>query len=306
MITVGVQTKGLLPEKNTDEAFKMIHDAGFDCVDINIDTFLKNSDLYSGKLNGFFSESMHNLVEYFLSYSVVMEKYGIRASQMHAPYPVRVEGRDVQNNYMQGEVIPKSIVIAEVLGVPWVVIHPFKMQYKYGKEREFQENIEYYKMLVPILKQCKVGICLENLYEALGNRIVEGVCADPEEAVRYIDTLNDYAGEELFGFCLDTGHLQLVNRDPAEFIHILGHRIKALHLHENDGAGDLHQLPYSFGSTAGEGQDWNGIMKALKDVGFAGTLSFETFPTMNSFPRSMQKHVLETIHDIGAYWTTLI
>ena len=41
MITVGVQTKGLLPEKNTDEAFKMIHDAGFDCVDINIDTFLR-------------------------------------------------------------------------------------------------------------------------------------------------------------------------------------------------------------------------------------------------------------------------
>ena len=74
MITVGVQTKGLLPEKNTDEAFKMIHDAGFDCVDINIDTFLKNSDLYSGKLNGFFSESMDNLVEYFLSYRVVMEK----------------------------------------------------------------------------------------------------------------------------------------------------------------------------------------------------------------------------------------
>ena len=102
MITVGIQTKGLLPEKNTDEAFKMIHDAGFDCVDINIDTFLKNSDLYSGKLNGFFSESMDNLVEYFLSYRVAMEKYGIRASQMHAPYPVRVEGRDVQNNYMQG------------------------------------------------------------------------------------------------------------------------------------------------------------------------------------------------------------
>ena len=90
MITVGVQTKGLLPEKNTDEAFKMIHDAGFDCVDINIDTFLKNSDLYSGKLNSFFSESMDNLVEYFLSYRVAMEKYGIRASQMHAPYPVRV------------------------------------------------------------------------------------------------------------------------------------------------------------------------------------------------------------------------
>ena len=49
MITVGVQTKGLLPEKNTDEAFKMIHDAGFDCVDINIDKLIKqivNNPLY--------------------------------------------------------------------------------------------------------------------------------------------------------------------------------------------------------------------------------------------------------------------
>ena len=45
MYKVGVQTKGLLPEKDIDEAFCMIHEAGFDCVDINIDAFLKNSDV---------------------------------------------------------------------------------------------------------------------------------------------------------------------------------------------------------------------------------------------------------------------
>lgn len=305
MYKVGVQTKGLLPEKDIDEAFCMIHEAGFDCVDINIDAFLKNSDLYAGKLNGFFSEDINNLLQYFMQYRMAMDKYGIKASQMHAPYPVRVEGRGKQNDYMQGEVIPKSLVIAEVLGVPWVVVHPFKMQYKYNKMTEFNTNIEYFKMLVPILKQCNVGICFENLYEGLGERLVEGVCADPEEAVRYIDTLNEYAGQELFGFCLDSGHLQLVKRDPVEFIHIMGSRLKALHLHENDAKGDLHQLPYSFGDDSLSGQDWNGIMKALKEIDFKGTLSFETYPTMNSFPMSMQETVLKTIHDIGEYWSGL-
>lgn len=305
MYKVGVQTKGLLPEKDIDEAFCMIHEAGFDCVDINIDSFLKNTDLYAGKLNGFFSEDINNLLQYFMQYRMAMDKYGIKASQMHAPYPVRVEGRGKQNDYMQGEVIPKSLVIAEVLGVPWVVVHPFKMQYKYNKMTEFNTNIEYFKMLVPILKQCNVGICFENLYEGLGERLVEGVCADPEEAVRYIDTLNEYAGQELFGFCLDAGHLQLVKRDPVEFIHTMGNRLKALHLHENDAKGDLHQLPYSFGDDAASGQDWNALINALKDIGFSGTLSFETYPTMNSFPMSMQETVLKTIHDIGEYWSGL-
>lgn len=305
MYKVGVQTKGLLPEKDIDEAFCMIHEAGFDCVDINIDSFLKNTDLYAGKLNGFFSEDINNLLQYFMQYRMAMDKYGIKALQMHAPYPVRVEGRGKQNDYMQGEVIPKSLVIAEVLGVPWVVVHPFKMQYKYNKMTEFNTNIEYFKMLVPILKQCNVGICFENLYEGLGERLVEGVCADPQEAVRYIDTLNEYAGQELFGFCLDTGHLQLVKRDPVEFIHTMGNRLKALHLHENDAKGDLHQLPYSFGNDLLSGQDWNGIMKALKEIDFKGTLSFETYPTMNSFPMSMQETVLKTIHDIGEYWSGL-
>ena len=101
-----------------------------------------------------------------------------------------------QNEYMQGNVIPKNILIAEFLGVPWMVVHPFKMQYVYGKDVERAKNIEYFKMLIPLLKQCNVGICFENLYEGIGQRLVEGVCADPDDAIWYLDTLNDYAGEE--------------------------------------------------------------------------------------------------------------
>lgn len=301
MLDIGVQTKGILPEMDIDKGFRLISDAGFTRVDINIDTFLKNSDLYAGNVNQFFDASIEELGVYFSQYVEVMNKYGIRPSQMHAPYPVRVEGRDKQNDYMQGTVIPKSIYIASVLGIPWVVIHPFKMQYKYNKDIEKKMNIAYFKMLIPMLKQCKVGVCFENLYEGMGQRIVEGVCADPYDAVWYIDTLNEIAGEEIFGFCLDTGHLQLVKRDPYEFIKVMGSRLKVLHIHENDAIGDLHQMPYTFGNSKDDGQIWERLYKGLKDIGFNGTLSFETYPCVNSFPKPMTGAVLKTICDIGKY-----
>lgn len=301
MLKVGVQTKGILPDMPVDKGFQFIKDAGFEKVDLSIDTFLKNSDLYAGNVNRFFDASVEDLLVYFNDYRIAMEKVGISPSQMHAPYPVNVLGRGKQNEYMQGNVIPKNILIAEFLGVPWMVVHPFKMQYVYGKDVERAKNIEYFKMLIPLLKQCNVGICFENLYEGIGQRIVEGVCADPDDAIWYLDTLNDYAGEELFGFCLDTGHLQLVKRDPYEFITKLGSRLKVLHIHENDAIGDLHQMPYTFGTNESEGQVWDRIYKGLKHIKFDGTLSFETFPTMNSFPKGMSASVLKTICSIGEY-----
>lgn len=306
MLDIGVQTKGILPEMSADKGFELIKNAGFDRVDINIDTFLKNTDVYAGNVNRFFDASVEELFVYFNQYRQAMEKFGIRASQCHAPYPVRVEGRGAQNEYMQGTVIPKTILLAEFLGVPWVVIHPFKMQYLHGRDRERSENFKYFKMLTPLLKQCRVGVCFENLYEGIGNRIVEGVCANPDDAVWYIDRLNEYAGEELFGFCLDTGHLQLVKREPYEFIKKLGGRLKALHLHENDSAGDLHQMPYTFGSSENEGQSWECIFKALKEINFGGTLSFETYPCVNSFPKGMSESVLKAIHGIGQYMSERI
>lgn len=301
MLDIGVQTKGILPEKMPSDGIRQIKQAGFNKIDFNLDVYLKNSDLYAGNVNSFFDQDVEKLFAHFLPLAQAMVDNGVRASQMHAPYPVRVEGKQEQNEYMQCEVIPKSIVIAGALEIPYVVVHPFKMQYLYGRERERQENIEYFKMLIPLLRDCKVKACVENLYEGIGGRIVEGVCADPEDAVWYVDTLNELAGEELFGFCLDTGHLQLTKRDPYDFITRLGNRLKILHLHENDAIGDLHQMPFSFGASKDAGLDWDGIIRGLREIDYQGTLSFETFPCMNSFPKGMADSVLEAIHGVGEY-----
>lgn len=302
MLKIGVQTKGIIEENsNIHEGFRKIKEAGFERVDFNLDAFLMNSDVYAGKINRFFDQELSEVLPYFEKYREAMESNGLRPSQMHAPYPVRVVAKPQVTQYMQGTVIPKSLFIGEALGVPWMVLHPFKLQYTHGKRQEILENMEYFKALIPLIRQSGVRVCMENLYESVGGRIVEGVCADPDDAIHYIDTLNETAGEELFGFCLDTGHLQLVKRDPYEFIKKLGSRIKILHIHENDGIGDLHQIPFTFGAKGERGADWEGVFRGLKEIGFDGTLSFETFPCMNSFPPSCEETLLKTIHEIGVY-----
>ena len=60
-------------------------------------------------------------------------------------------------------------------------------------------------------------------------------------------------------------------------------------------------MPYTLGTNESEGQVWDRIYKGLKHIKFDGTLSFETFPTMNSFPKGMSASVLKTICSIGEY-----
>lgn len=299
MIKVGVQTKGILPEMGLEKGVALIAATGFERVDFNLDTFLKNSDVYAGRINTFFDNDLESLLSYFEEYRKMFEKYGIKPSQMHAPYPILVPTRADVTDYMQKVVIPKSIAIAGWMQIPWVVMHPFKLQYKYGIEAEQAMNLQYFQSIIPMLKEHHVGVCVENLYESVGGRITEGTCANPAEAAWYVDVLNQLAGEELFGCCLDTGHMELTHREPADYIRQIGSRLKILHMHENDAIGDLHQMPYTFGAKPDDGVDWKDFCKALREVGFDGTLSFETFPCVNSFPRGAREEVLRTIRTIG-------
>ena len=298
-MNVGVQTKGILPEMGLEEGVALIANAGFESVDFNLDTFLKNSDVYAGRMNKFFDADLESLLAYFGEYKKAFEAHGIRPSQMHAPYPILVPARGDVTDYMQEIVIPKSIAIAGMMEIPWVVMHPFKLQYTYGIDAERAMNLKYFESLIPLLKAYNVGVCVENLYQSVGGRITEGTCADPQDAIYYVDTLNQLAGEELFGCCLDTGHMELTHREPTDYIRQVGKRLKILHMHENDAIGDLHQMPYTFGSRSEDGVDWNDFRKALDEIGFDGTLSFETFPCVSSFPRGARVEVLRTIREIG-------
>ena len=52
MLKIGVQSKGILDSELLDleTGFERIKKAGFDCIDLNLDVFLKNSELYQGEM----------------------------------------------------------------------------------------------------------------------------------------------------------------------------------------------------------------------------------------------------------------
>ena len=77
-------------------------------------------------------------------------------------------------------------------------------------------NIRFYASLIPALLKSNVTVCLENLPVGRNRGMdkLEGICCDPQDAAELIDTLNGMAGREVFGLCLDSGHLNLIRRDP--------------------------------------------------------------------------------------------
>ena len=70
------------------------------------------------------------------------------------------------------------------------------------------------------------------------------------------------------GFCYDSGHHNC--RTPDEdLLEKYGSRLMALHLHDNDGSGDWHLLPFD-GNI-----DWAKTMRNIAAAGYTGAVSLE-------------------------------
>ncbi len=300
---IGVQTKNVIEDRNPLEGFGLLRQAGFTCCDFSLNAYLLNSSLYRSETNDFFDQSEHELEAFFMPHKDAAKAAGIRISQMHMPYPNYVpNGGDELNNYLKTVVAPKSLKICAFMDCRYIVIHGFKLAHYLGSEEaEWEKTLEFIEYLAPLAKALGITLCIENIYTGIGSHIVEGPCCDARKAAVRIDAINEKYGAEVLGFCFDTGHANLVGIDFERFITALDYRLKVLHIHDNDGISDLHQIPYTFTKTRENlpSTDWNGFVRGLRKIQFDGVLSFETAPVLTAFPESMKRSVLAFIADIG-------
>lgn len=310
MLEIGVQTKNVIMDENPREGFEMLKAAGFSCCDFSLNAYLTNSSLYQFEVNHFFNQSMQELQAFFIKHKEAAAAAGIRIHQMHMPYPNYVPRAPEEfNDYLFHVVAPKSMEICAFLECPYIVVHGFKLaRYLGSEEAEWQQTETFLESLMPMARELHITVCIENLYTGTGTHLMEGPCCDAGKAAERIDRMNEKYGAEVMGFCFDTGHANLTGLDFERFITTLGDRLKVLHIHDNDGVGDLHQIPFTFskGRENKTSTDWEGFIKGLRQIGFNNTLNFETAPVLTTFPKEMKPKALRFIADIGAYFAEKI
>ncbi|MCM1217941.1 MAG: sugar phosphate isomerase/epimerase [Lachnospiraceae bacterium] len=305
MLQLGVQTENAVNDEHPEEGFAMLARAGFSCADFSLNGYLKNTDIYHSQLNRFFDRTVQELEAFFALHKQGAEAAGITINQMHMPYPNYVPGGgEALNVYLREVVAPKSMAVCAFFGCPYIVVHGFKLARFLGSEEaEWEQTERFLDFLAPMAKEMGITVCIENLYEGIGGHLVEGPCCDAKKAVGRIARMNEKYHSEVLGFCFDTGHANLVGLDFEEFITTLGPHLKVLHIHDNDGISDLHQIPFTFTKTRENkpSTDWESFTRGLQNIGFDGVLSFETAPVLSAFPEVMKADVLAFIAKIGMY-----
>ena len=310
MLGIGVQSKNVVEDQCPEKGFQMLKDTGFSCADFSLNSYLTNTDLYAGKVNAFFSRSISELEQHFLAHKKGAKKAGIRINQMHMPYPIYIpDGPKEINDFLWNEVAVKSMQICNFLECKNIVVHGFKLARFLGSEEaEWGYTERFLDTIAPLAKEMGITICIENLYGGIGGHLLEGPCCDARKAAVRIDRMNERYQAEVLGFCFDTGHANLVGLDFEDFLTTLGSRLKVLHIHDNDGVADLHQIPFTFTRSRENvtSTDWEGFIRGLRKIGFDQVLSFETAPVLTAFPQELKAQALTLIAQSGAYFAKKI
>lgn len=297
---ISVQTDAACNVLGIEEGMKAIREAGFEIIDFSaLCGHYTWEDAQAEKRCEFFDDD-EKLAALMKEYADAAEKYGVEFGQFHAPFPAYYPRKPAATEIAR-EMIRKSIELCGKAGCPYIIVHPcFDGSARFPsltKEQEYQINIEFYSSLIPLLKKYNVVCCLENMWgqDWKSKKIYFGSCSDMREACRYIDELNAIAGEKRFGFCLDIGHLLLLGLDPCYAIEELGDRLVTLHVHDNDGNGDDHTLPY-LGVC-----NWERVIKGLRKVGYKGTFNMETLGFNQKFPKELIPDALKMIGATAKY-----
>ncbi len=177
------------------------------------------------------------------------------------------------------------------LGIENAVLH-FNGGGNLSPEERMARRLEAVRILRDHAKGTGVTICLENLGSVPATHTVQ-----------QLNAIIDQVGGDL-GICLDTGHLHLTNglgqtaQSHREFILGAGERLKAMHITENNGKNDVHQMPYS----ARTGVNWQEVVAAVKETGYNGLFNLEILGE-NKCPLPIRHAKLRFIKEMTDYMT---
>ena len=254
MLKIGIESDAYFSIDEYKQGFKKIKSHGYDCVDYSS---LANPGCY------LYKKTEKEFVDFLKDVRKTAENEGVEISQMHGLWP---SNDTTDETRKQGiEYLKKQILAAKELGCPNLVIHPC-LPYKTGPEPDnvlgWETNVERLEKILPTAEKFGVNICVENL----------PFLAIKMSQVDWLKKLLDYFQHPNLKICFDTGHANVYQDDLAEDVRKIGKDLQCLHVHDNRGNWDEHMTPYK-GTI-----DWESFLTALKQIGYKGCFSLETYP----------------------------
>ncbi|UCC12255.1 MAG: sugar phosphate isomerase/epimerase [candidate division WOR-3 bacterium] len=183
-------------------------------------------------------------------------QHGVLVDSIHAPFGSRfdISSPDPGIRTTGIELTLRAIDACRMMGCPQLMIH---LSDRFGKE-ELETRISIIEKsmtsIVDYAHKHGIDIAVENLPSA-------------QAAVLFEHILSRFP-ENRLGMCLDTSHAHL-SRTLCDLMRTYGRRITAVHISDNRGEHDDHQLPYE-GSI-----DWDEFARHFARTGYTGTFLLE-------------------------------
>ncbi len=265
LIDPGVSEK----KRTIFEAMDIIYDAGFRCVDVSAN----------------FNSTPEKTAEYALS-------KGMRINQCHAPF-----NRYAKQDYAEfSKQLETAAHNCKALQCAILVVHADEFDFanmSYTKEKAMEFNYRLFSPIVEYAENNGFKVAFESVFQDMSPDYPR-LCSMTEELLEMESKFNSKAT----GICWDFGHAKC--QYPETYVQQLltvKDKLISTHVHDNFYSKDLHLYPF-MGNT-----DWNGCMKALKEIDYKGEFTFEI--VYNKFPSAMALDLDKMLYRTGEYLLSL-
>ncbi len=237
---------------------------GFSRFDVSFFSSFQKGSIY-------FSDDYMKVVD---EYREAIKRYDMTPVQAHEPTGNSI-GDDGGEYYMKKT--PRSIEMAAKIGCPSITIHPgMANTYVMTREEFVEGNVKAIKKLVPYAEEYGIELLLENIGYMNTPPFLGMHASTAQDLIDIVDEID----HPLVAVNWDVGHANFNGLDEYAEMTKLGKRLRGVHVHDNLGfkviesegkkyQGDMHTMPLYYNV------DFDGIVRALLDVGYTGTFNFE-------------------------------
>lgn len=259
-------------------AIRFAKSVGADAVDFDL---LCYDESIPGNL---YTRSDEEIKAHFEDLAAYAKEIGIEIGQTHGRIKGFVNDPEKDDSLIRSARL--DCLATKALGAKYCVMHTTTTIWM-GKdapaELMHRLNLDMYSRILPFARQYDVIIATETFGDATGHGCID-FFGDITQFIKGYDAVVEKNPEyaDWFKVCMDTGHTNKSTRFPGnppvgEVIRMLGSRIVALHLNDNDTLTDQHKVPMT--STI----DWKDAFKALGEIGFDGIYNMELGFDQNHF-----------------------